>query len=641
MYDSDLLRNQKKIHRPVHWALMITIVTLISLLSGEAIYRDGLFPVWDWMTKQPMAVAVNLVLLAAITATGMGILGKVPGGCLSGIMFIGYSLINRYKSNILGFPVVSSDFRLGAQHLDTLIILMGKYGWAFWPLVAVILAGLILIDIKMPLGGWTARSISLVVGLAVLIPVFGSNFLGQTGWIQPTWFTDLLQRKKFEYIGWDLQRNTYQNGQLLAITWNFEQSLVMRPRNYNPQAIAKRYAESLKSSEKRPDVIPDVIVLMSEAWWDPQVMITPNAAPFSWTGLSPPKGTFFGEVISPVVGGMTCNAEFEFLTGYSMAFLPLGTIPYVDYLLEPGFSLARHFRTMGYQTLAIHPFERNFWFRDRVYEYLGFDRYIAIDDFIDPEITGYYVSDRTLVQRILDELSDSDQMPKFIFAISMQNHLPFYADKYPESTLTGYDALIPENLAEDSREALNAFIVGVHDAWKAFTDLADGLKKRGRSAVLVQFGDHLPAFDRVYIESDFVTNRDSRRWSPSERLRMHTVPLAVWETREQADLRIDFDGPISLSFLGSRLLAAFGLLSRNPYLMVNLENSYKNPVLLRELLGNSPDTGNAISRIDTQALNMQEWLQYDGMFGQKLNLYNETILVDIESDKLLEDSDEI
>ena len=631
---------RSRMRRFLHWALVNGLTSVVSLSAGEAVVRNGWYPVWQWLWSHPEAAVVNLMLMIAVVAFGMGIFGKTVGSILLGLLYVMYSLINRCKQDILGLPVVSSDFRLGFQHMDTLKILMGEHAWAFWPIILLMGAALVYLYRKMPRGGFTGRVAGLAIGIAVLLPVFGANLLGQTGWVQPTWFSDVLEKKEFRYVGWDLRENTYRNGQLLAIAWNFEQSLVVRPRGYDPSAVERHYAEWMKPPVKRPDIRPDIIVVMSEAWWDPLVMTGSSNSPFSWTGIPAPSGTFWGEVVSPVVGGLTCNAEFEFLTGYTMAFLPQGTIPYVDYILGPVFSLARHFRSLGYQTMAVHPFERNFWARDRVYESLGFDRYLAVDDFVEPEISGYYVSDRSLAEKILQELQKPDSLPQFVFAISMQNHLPFDRGKYPESRLEAVEPWIPDTLSQGSREAMGAFLIGARDAWKAYVNLADGLQKRGRPAVLIQFGDHLPGLDQVYVETGFVSERDSRTWSPQEKLRMHTLPVAIWESHGKADRRLKKSEPLGLSFLGSRVLEAYELQGGNPYWLANLSDSYTHPVLLQEFFS-GPLASSKVGIIrDSNTVRIQEWRQYDGMFGRRQNLVNHTILADIEKENVPADMDE-
>ena len=47
-----------------------------------------------------------------------------------------------------------------------------------------------------------------------------------------------------------------------------------------------------------------------------------------------------GDLYMPVFGAMTCNSEFEMLTGYSMAFAPSGSVPYQVYMRMPSYSLA-------------------------------------------------------------------------------------------------------------------------------------------------------------------------------------------------------------------------------------------------------------------------------------------------------------
>ena len=70
-------------------------------------------------------------------------------------------------------------------------------------------------------------------------------------------------------------------------------------------------------------------------------------------------------------GGGTCNTEFEYLTGNSMAFLGSGTYPYTIYDLARTESLPKQFRDLGYKTTAIHPNHGTNWNRENVYRTLG------------------------------------------------------------------------------------------------------------------------------------------------------------------------------------------------------------------------------------------------------------------------------
>ena len=122
-----------------------------------------------------------------------------------------------------------------------------------------------------------------------------------------------------------------------------------------------------------PEEKPDIIVVMSESFWDPTLLpgttITPDPMPNV-------RAVRSGSMFSPEFGGMTANVEFEALTGFSNAFLPYGSIPYQQYVRGPVPSLANFFRSEGYETTAIHPFEGWFWNREHVYDAFGFDRFL-------------------------------------------------------------------------------------------------------------------------------------------------------------------------------------------------------------------------------------------------------------------------
>ena len=67
-----------------------------------------------------------------------------------------------------------------------------------------------------------------------------------------------------------------------------------------------------------PPEKPDVIMVMSESFWDPTLLpntkLTPDPIPTV-------RKTRSGSMFSPEFGGMTANVEFEALTGFSNAFL--------------------------------------------------------------------------------------------------------------------------------------------------------------------------------------------------------------------------------------------------------------------------------------------------------------------------------
>ena len=127
-----------------------------------------------------------------------------------------------------------------------------------------------------------------------------------------------------------------------------------------------------------------------------------------------------GTLYVSAYGGGTCNTEFEFLTGNSMAYLgrrvPLLHLqPHADQ--EP----RQQFSDLGYATTAMHPNHGTNWNRENVYRDFGFDNFLTINDFADADRLRGMVTDEATYDKILDLLNENSD-PQFIFDVTMQNH---------------------------------------------------------------------------------------------------------------------------------------------------------------------------------------------------------------------------
>ena len=100
-----------------------------------------------------------------------------------------------------------------------------------------------------------------------------------------------------------------------------------------------------------------------------------------------------------------------------MAFLPSGSIPYQQYILDDAPSMASLLREAGYRTLAFHPGERTSWQRDRAYPRLGFDQFKCGEDMDVPQSMEHgYVSDRSDFEQIIWEFEHkAEGEPLFLF----------------------------------------------------------------------------------------------------------------------------------------------------------------------------------------------------------------------------------
>ena len=232
---------------------------------------------------------------------------------------------------------------------------------------------------------------------------------------------------------------------------------------------------------------PDIIVVMDESFSDLQQL-----ADFETNIDYMPFYRNFNENVkkgitySSVIGGNTASSEFEFLTGMSMGFLPSGSIAYMQFIRQPLTSIVSVLENYGYSSTAMHPYYQSGWNRQKVYEYLGFDKIKFNKDFTYQEKVRKYISDESLFNEILMELDENNSdTPQFIFTVSMQNH-GGYTDTYRNFT---NDVKVTSGNGSD---ALNQYLSLLKVTDQSLEKFIETLEQRDRPTILLFFGDHQP-----------------------------------------------------------------------------------------------------------------------------------------------------
>ena len=123
------------------------------------------------------------------------------------------------------------------------------------------------------------------------------------------------------------------------------------------------------------DITPThIICIMNESFSDlGEIRDFPTNVPYLDYYRSLKDNCLKGDLYVPVFGAMTCNTEFEFLTGNSLVFAPEGSVPFQLYMKEPSYSLASLLKDQGYETIAMHPYPAGNWNREQAYAAMGFD----------------------------------------------------------------------------------------------------------------------------------------------------------------------------------------------------------------------------------------------------------------------------
>ncbi len=281
------------------------------------------------------------------------------------------------------------------------------------------------------------------------------------------------------------------------------------PEGYSPEEAEKILKENKPSPAKDSFSSPDIIVVLSESFWDPRLL---DGTEFSenplknYDALSKRQNAYSGYMYQTAFGGGTVRTEFEVLTGLTTDALPVGAVPW-QYVKKEIPTYADNYRSLGYRTAFFHTFGSAFYLRKDTYPYLGFDEIYFSEDLVEmdevaPISKGRYLSDESFVDYAKLLLEQSDK-PCFLFGITMENHQP-YENKYEE-----YEIEVSNpDLSKKSLLPLKSYVTGVKHADEALKQLTDYIDTRKKDTILVFFGDHLPTLgaDKLaYIESGFIS----------------------------------------------------------------------------------------------------------------------------------------
>lgn len=311
---------------------------------------------------------------------------------------------------------------------------------------------------------------------------------------------------------------------------------------------AQRYAAARAQFDQ---VKPTVICVMDETFSDLSRIANLGCGYEGPTYFrSVDDALFRGDLDVSVRGGGTCNTEFEFLTGTSMAYVGPSKYPYTLYNLEGTATLASQLRDLGYSTTAIHPNLASNWDRDEVYAQFGFDRFLDINDFQGAEELHTGVTDAATYDKVLDLLREDDG-PQFIFDVTMQNHSPYDTGSIPEDRLTHYE---PSRFSAEQNALLNEYLSCIQASDQDLEAFMGQLRELDRPVVLVFFGDHQPSISVAYNDALFQGEDEL-----AHALRTYQTDYLVWANYDVAgtDQKSEAE-ETSPAYLGSMVMEAIG-----------------------------------------------------------------------------------
>lgn len=380
------------------------------------------------------------------------------------------------------------------------------------------------------------------------------------------------------------QARGYTNhGSLFYFTLNTKYLTVQKPSNYNAEEVNNIVQEMIANTDDSAaisETLPNVICIMNEAFSDLSVVgdfeTNEDYMPF-YRSLK--ENTIKGYAHVSIFGAGTANSEFEFLTGNTMAFLPIGSSAYDSFVSDEQPSLVSTMNTLGYESIAFHPYYGNNWSRDEVYEAMHFQDYIDISDLLGEDLISEYKANSdfnefsaAVQERFQDEsvflrryVSDAfdykkikelyaanqekGENPFFMFNVTMQNH-----SGYLMSSSNFSEKIHLTGAMKDYYFDTDQYLSLIKEADDALRGLIEYYSTVEEPTVICFYGDHEPSVDTEFYEELYGKSLDDL--TLEEEQRMYITPFLIWANYDIEEQTVS---DISLNYLSSLLADVAGL----------------------------------------------------------------------------------
>ncbi|MCD8334041.1 MAG: LTA synthase family protein [Clostridiales bacterium] len=636
-----LLAQVRRLWRPVLGRVVFCLGPFVDLIIVEILNEKNPFVNLN-LKEWNMNLALYLVIWVALwLATGRL---RRTARAATGLLFAA-GLVNHYVLEFKGrvlFPNDIVGWRTAANVVGSYDLSPDVY---IWGAIGVLVLYLLLVALLVPKQEkrryFHIKWVNVLIGAAAAAYVYAfffSSWLPSAGIKTQQW-------------------KTQSNGWVLNFSIALRYSRVEKPDDYSLEAV-EELTDSLSDQDSsmtllddpytgtayEPDTVDEegaavtetltvtndesgtqplnIICIMDESFADLSIfdLLTTDsdAVPF-YHSLT--ENTIKGWMYSAVTGGGTASVEYEFLTGNSIAFLPLGTVAYQLYVKDDMPSLISWANALGFETTTFHPYESSGWNRVDVYNKFGTDNQLYNTDVTDPSYVRGYISDSCDFE-VLESITGAEEGDKqFIFNVTMQNHGGYKQSWYNLSR----DVLLTGSLSGVSDYA-EQYLALMRETDRALEELIEYYSSVDEPTLIVFFGDHQGQLSDWFYEKLYGKDLDDRTIAEVEQ--QYVVPFFIWANYDIDEAQ---DVMISTNYLGA-LLAQVSNYPTTGY-MDFLSNLYEElPVVGR--VGYITADGTVVEEAEdlpeeTQELLAQyEMLSYYNLFQRDEDIDNSFFLPD-------------
>lgn len=520
------------------------VLTAVSELITTQSFADAAALLFGFT---PRAVATAAFLGLVICTLGFLCRSIFAGGLIVTLSVAGLSFANYYKMLITSTPLYVQDIRLVTQVGGIMELNEASMKFSGESAAAVVIMLLVLVGLFFVSRRFRPRlREGLISGLISAI-LFASLFCVPAS--VESWFYGPAGSGQAAAQDTQIVHNS-RCGVLLglwrSVVLGGEEELIPEPDEEELMLMnAQSWIEELPDTDK--DEQPNVIFVLGESFFDvtelPGVSYAEDpVADFHRICSEGVSGKFYTHTL----GYGTENIELEIMTGINTRFFSWDDMIYgweqEKLLTYP--SLPQLFSDAGYYTAYLHTFNDGIYNRTALYTALGFQDMYFYGDFaaIDPEaaaapdywgymygkIAGEFYSDDYLAD-VTAELFDqkAGEGPVFLWAVTMENHTPYTADKF-----SSYDFPFESDLGDEAVGVLNAVTQGVADCSEALGKLVDHLAAQDEPVIVVFFGDHRPGTPlesgaTVYSELGMCPE-DVADWELEDYAELYSTDYVIW-----------------------------------------------------------------------------------------------------------------
>lgn len=492
---------------------------------------------------RPLAQFYNIMLFELIGALLLFVIGNAKWALrVEVLLTLIYGLVNHYVMAFRSTPFVPWD----VFSIRTAASVAGNYD--FTPTTEVVVVTMFLIVLFI-----LVRFVNLQIPRKMLWRVVpgGCVVILLFGFVNLLWEPSFQTKSRLYPYLFTPAHMTKVNGMAVTFAMDMAYVYVEKPDGYSVEKAEEILNLYTVQPAETVD-LPNIIVIMNEAFSDLSMLgdFTTNEdyMPFVHSLQFGAENTITGNLTVSVCGGNTANTEYEFLTGNTMDFFPVGSIPYQQYITGAVPSLASQLQEMGYETYGMHPYNASGWKRDEVYPLLGLENNYFLGDFKSRYYIRKYVSDETAYDKIIETFEEKENgRPMFVFEVTMQNH-GGYTDEYENFTSDIY-------AEEFESPALNQYLSLMKISDQALQDLIYYFTYEDEKTIILFFGDHQPN-DSVVRPILRWNGIDTKTMSVEDAEKRYVVPYVLWANYDiEEGSNVDTD----ISQLGAHLVRTANL----------------------------------------------------------------------------------